>query len=314
MKVLLASSIYPDAIEEMRRDHDVVCAFGAPAAELKTRIRDREVAVLRSGVSFSAEVMSCAPDLKLLIRAGSGFDNIDMNHIESHGIELVRVPEPGAKAVAEMAFAMMLALARNLFEADRLWRKGRWAKQEITGYSLTGKTLGVVGAGNIGTRVGRMGVVWGMEVLGCVDPPTEEDGLRLRENGIRMTTFDEVIEKADYLSIHVPLLNTTRNLIDKKALARMKRGAFLINLARGGVVDEKALRAALVNGHIRGAGLDVHEHEGEGKVSPLADLPNVILTPHIGAGTVDSQREIGARVLEILSAFVAGRAKTGAVS
>ncbi|MDX1412861.1 MAG: hydroxyacid dehydrogenase [Candidatus Promineifilaceae bacterium] len=303
MKVLIASSIYPEAIETLREEHDVVCAFSAKEDVLKEVIVDREVIILRSGVQITADVMACAPDLKLLLRAGSGFDNIDVDYVNEHGLELIRIPGPGAKAVAEMSFTFMLALARNLLRADSLTRQGHWAKHQLTGELLTGKRLGIVGAGNIGTQVGKLGVAWGMEAIGCVEPATPEEAERLKAEGIRMTDFDEVISTSDFISIHVPLMDSTRNLIDKQELALMKPGAYLVNLARGGVVNESALYDALTEGTLAGAGVDVHANEGEGKISPLASLPNVILTPHIGAGTIDSQREIGDIVINILRTY-----------
>ena len=304
MKILIASSISPHAIEKLRQKHDVICAFNADEATLKKRIRDRDAVILRSGVSLSAAVMRCAPHLKLLVRAGSGTDNIDLNYIREHGVKLERIPEPGAKAVAEMAFTLMLALARNLFEADRTLRQGQWRKSALAGSLLTGKTLGIVGAGNIGARVGWMGAAWGMRALGCVENPTRAIARQLAGKNIRLAAFDEVIAESDFLCIHVPLTAGTKNLIDATVLARMKPCAILVNLARGGVVDEQALYNALaVEGRLAGAALDVHQREGEGHISPLADLPNVILTPHIGAQTIDSQREIGDRVLKIVAAY-----------
>lgn len=305
MKILIASSIYPEAINELQERHDVICAFNAKEEKLKSLIKDREVLVFRSGVQITAEVMASGPDLKLLIRAGSGIDNIDIDYVKQRGLRLVRVPGPGAKAVAEMSFALMLALARNVLVADGLTRQGQWAKHQMTGYLLTGKTLGIVGAGNIGSRVGRLGAAWGMEVIGCVEHPTPAVRSRLEEMGIRLADYDEVLSASDFISLHVPLKDTTRNLIDAEALSKMKPGAFLINLARGGVVDESALYEALENGHLRGAALDVHASEGNGRISPLAGFKNVILTPHIGAGTFDSQREIGEIVIETLNDFVA---------
>jgi phosphoglycerate dehydrogenase-like enzyme len=307
MKILIASSIYPDAIEVLREQHDVICAFGAPEEELQSLITDREILIFRSGVSISAEVMACAPDLKLLVRAGSGTDNLDVEYTRRRGLKLVRVPEPGAKAVAELAFALMLALARNVPKADTLTRQGKWAKHELSaqGYLLTGKVFGIIGAGNIGSRAGQLGAAWGMQVIGCVEHPSAAVAARLHESGIRLTHCDEVLSTADFVSIHVPLKDSTRNLIGSEALSRMKPEAFLINLARGGIVDEEALYEALIEGRLRGAALDVHKEEGEGKISPLAGLPSVVLTPHMGAGTIDTQREIGDRVIEIVDSFVA---------
>lgn len=303
LKILIASSIAPQAIENLQAQHDVVCAFGAQDGLLQSLIPDRQVLIFRSGVQITAEVMAAAPDLQLLIRAGSGLDNLDVDYVRQRGLKLVRIPEPGAKAVAELSFALMLTLARRVQEADRLTRQGRWAKHELTGYLLTGKVLGIIGAGNIGSRVGQMGAAWGMEVLGCVEHPSPAAEARLRQKGIRLASCEEVLAAADYLTIHVPLKASTRNMIDATALARMKPGAFLVNLARGGVVDEAALYQALTAGRLRGAGLDVHQAEGEGKISPLAALPNVVLTPHIGASTFDSQGEIGTRVIETINAF-----------
>jgi D-3-phosphoglycerate dehydrogenase / 2-oxoglutarate reductase len=307
VKILIASSIHADAIAQLKQNHDVICQYGASEDELMRLIVDREVLVFRSGVQISAAVMSAAPDLKLLLRAGSGVDNIDMEYVEARGLELVRIPGPGAKAVAELSFAFMLALSRNLLIADSKTRRGEWAKSELTGYLLTGKRLGIVGAGNIGTRTGELGAAWGMDVVGCVEYPNQQVAEQLARRHIRLTTFEEVLRISDYVSIHVPLQPSTRHMVDARALAWMKPSAYLVNLARGGVVDEQALYEALTTGRLAGAALDVHAQEGAGKVSPLAGLPNVILTPHIGAGTYDSQREIGEIVLQQVESYVRSR-------
>jgi D-3-phosphoglycerate dehydrogenase / 2-oxoglutarate reductase len=307
MKILVISSIDKGAIARLAQDHDVITAVGASDAELRSLIADREVLIFRSGVAISAELMECAPELKLLIRGGSGFDNIDMDCVVRRNLEFVRIPEPGARAVAELTFGLMLVIARSIMQADHAWRKGRWVKNEVTGYLLRGKVLGIVGAGNIGATVGALGAAWGMTVIGCVEHPTPAVALALRNRGIRLTDFDELVGTADFLSVHVPLRQSTRNLINADVLRRMKPGSFLLNLGRGGVVDESALRAELLSGkRIRGAALDVHEAEGEGKISRLADLPNVVLTPHIGSVAVDTQREIGERIVGIVQEYING--------
>ena len=307
MKILIASPISADALETLRASHDVVCAYDAKKTELLGLVPDREALIFRSGVDISAEVMSAAPNLKLLIRAGSGLDNVDLDYVSANGIVLERIERPGAKAVAELAFGLMLGVARGIVKADSLLRQGEWAKHRIKGHLLRGKVLGVYGAGNIGALVGEMGAAWGMEAIGCVRHPTEQREAELASLGVRLTSADEVVSRADYLSLHTPLDQSTRKLFDAKLIARMKPGAFLVNLTRGGVVDESALVEALASGHLGGVGTDVHEHEGAKFQSPLAGLDNVILTPHMGAGTIDSQREIGERIIEILSGFgVAG--------
>jgi len=304
MKILIASSICPNALEQLQNRHDVVCAVNGSEDQLCAAVTDRDVIVFRSGVQISEQVMSCAPHLKLLIRAGSGLDNLDVEYSEQRGIQLVRIPEPGAQAVAELAFGMMINLARQIRFNDGELRKGHWTKQKTTGYVLRDKTLGIVGAGNIGSRVGEMGTAWGMRAIGCVEPPSAQEIEELNRKGIRVAPFEEVVRNADFLSIHVPKSESTLNLIDAEVLSWMKPNSFLINLARGGIVNETALLDALQNGRgPAGAGLDVHQDEGEGKISPLASLPNVILTPHIGATTVDTMREIGVRVIEAVETF-----------
>ncbi len=298
MKVLIASSIAREALEELGADHDLVLAVGADELDLAERIADCEALVFRSGVEISAKVLEAATSLRLIIRAGSGYDNIDLEHLASMRVRFVRIPGPGAMAVAELAFAHMLALARRLRWADQEWRRGHWVKQQAHGRLLTGRTLGIVGAGNIGQRTGALGAAWGMTVTGCVEHPDPDIAARLAGLGIRLTGLDEVLQSSDFVSVHVPLQPSTRNLIDARAIASMRQGAILVNLARGGVVDEVALREALESGHLAGAGLDVHSAEGDGAISPLADREDVLLTPHIGAATIDTQREIGRLIVE----------------
>ncbi len=308
MNILIASSISKGAIEKLNEKHNVICAFNAPEEKLISLMYDRDVLIFRSGVKISEKVMEAGPNLKFLIRAGSGIDNLDVSYATKRGILLKRIPEPGAKAVAELSFAFMLALSRSLLFADKELRQGRWVKGEFKGYLLRGKVLGVIGAGNIGSLVGQMGSFWGMTVLGCVakEDYTPEIEADLISKSIRLTTFDEVVSNADYLSIHVPLMDSTKNLINKEVLQMMKPGSYLIHLARGGVVNEKDLLEELTKeNRLRGAALDVHENEGKGKISPFAKFPNVILTPHMGAQTVDSQKEIGERVLEAVELFSA---------
>jgi phosphoglycerate dehydrogenase-like enzyme len=301
MRLLVASPIHPDALEQLHATHDVVLAVGAPEAELAAAAADREAIIFRSGVTIGPAALA-APDLRLLVRAGSGLDNLDLELVRSRGIELHRIPGPGAQAVAELTFGLMLGLARGIVRADRELRAGHWIKSELVGYNLRGKRLGIVGLGSIGTRVAQLGMAWGMRPLGIVDSPSEERRASFAEMGIDLVTFDEVLADADFLTLHVPLGSDTRNLIGAAELGRMKEGAYLVNIARGGVVDEAALYDALApRGHLRGAALDVHVAEGEGKVSPLAELPNVILTPHIGAQTIDAQEEIGREIVAIIS-------------
>lgn len=308
MKILLASSIDPAAVEALEREHDVLRAFNASEDRLASLVEDREVVVFRSGVTISAAVLDQAPNLALLVRAGSGLDNIDVAHACSRGVEIVRVPGSSAQPVAELTFALLLSLVRKVALADRLLREGHWPKAQLGGPLLAGKTIGIVGAGRIGSRVGEMAVAWGMRALGCVAEGGPAVAATLTGRGITLTDFDTTVAESDFLCLHLPLDDRTRHIIDARVLSRMKHGSFLINVARGGVVDEAALYTELTEGgKLLGAALDVHEHEGEGVISPLASLPNVVLTPHIGAMAWDSQRLIGERVVEVLRAFESGR-------
>jgi D-3-phosphoglycerate dehydrogenase len=312
LTILIASPISPDAVAQLKAKFNVVEAISAPEPVFRERFRDADALVFRSGVTLNAATLDAAPKLSLIVRAGSGIDNIDLDFVKRKGIAFHRIPEPGARAVAELSFALMLSLARNIREADRQWRAGHWAKYELKGYNLRGKTLGILGAGNIGTQVGRLGVAWGMEAIGAVEARDPVLDGQLRENGIEPVDFPDLIRRSDFLSIHLPLTDSTRHIINASVLRSMKKGSYVINLARGGVVDETALLEALQAGTgIAGAALDVHVVEKEGHISPLAALPNVILTPHIGAQTIDSQREIGERVVQIVTEHSKTRTSKG---
>lgn len=308
MKVLVASPLDDGAIRALRDSHEVVVEPNPGPERFRELARDREVIVVRSGAVVSGAVMSAADGLRIVVRAGAGLDNIDLAHARSTGVRVVRVNGMSAPPVAEMTFALALALARKVLPADRMLRAGHWPKAELGGPLLRGKTWGVVGAGNIGSLVGEMAAAWGMRVLGSVAHPSPTVAAALARQGITLADNDRVLTEADVVSLHVPLDASTHHLVDGAALDRMRPGALLVNMARGGVVDEKSLSEALSSpGGIGGAALDVHETEGEGVVSPLAELDNVVLTPHIGAMALDSQRLIGERVVQLVSAFEGGR-------
>lgn len=305
MKLLLATPISPDAIEHMQARHDVVLGFERSEA-LVDLISDREGLVFRSGVMISGEVLEAAEDLRLIVRAGSGLDNIDLEAARDRGIRVARVPGASPEAVAELTLGLMLAATRNIRLADALVRQGQWPKHDLGGHLIAGKTLGIVGAGRIGTRVGALCSAIGMHVIGCVEDPDAEKSRNLAAAGMTLSDFGAVITESDFVSIHTPLQDSTRNLIDATAIAKMKPGVVLINTARGGIVDEAAVYEALRSGHVSAAGFDVHEVEGEGVVPEMASLPNVVLTPHIGGMALETQSLIGQRVAEIIEAFLAG--------
>lgn len=307
MKILVLSPIDDRSIAALNRKHDVASAVGGGESALAKLAEDREVFVFRSGVEISARLMELAPNLRLIVRAGSGFDNVDLEDARRRGIHLMNIPGPSAQSVAELTFGLMLDLARKISLADRLVRQAHWPKQQLLGRLLFGKTVGIVGVGNIGSRVGELASAWGMKAIGCVEHPGPAVAAELAKKGIELADLDDVLRAGDFLTINLPLKSSTRNLIDGRALSLMKPGSFLINVARGGIVDEEALYEELTTpGRLAGAALDVHAHEGEGALSPFADLPNVVLTPHIGSMTAECQQAIGERLLEIVAAFEAG--------
>jgi D-3-phosphoglycerate dehydrogenase / 2-oxoglutarate reductase len=306
MRILLLSPIDAEAIDVLGRSHQVSTAFNPDPKSLAALVHDKDVVVFRSGVALGGELIRDAHQLRLLIRAGSGLDNIDLEEVRRRRIRLVRIPGPGAQAVAEMTFALLLDIARRVSLADRSVRQARWPKPKLIGSLTSGKTLGVVGVGNIGTRVGEVGARWGMRVVGCVEHPSPQRAERFASRGITLMDLDEVAAEADFLSIHVPLKDSTRYLIDAKVLARMKPGAYVINIARGGILDEEALSISLDAGRLAGAALDVHEEEGEGVLPQLARHQNVVLTPHIGAMAAETQEQIGRRVLRLIDGFTQG--------
>lgn len=305
VKIILASPIAPETIEHLSARHDVVIGFDGPDA-LASGITDREAVVVRSGVTLTSDLLGTAGDLRLIVRAGSGFDNIDLGHARDRGIRVARVPGPSAQAVAELTFGLILAVSRKIVHADRQLRQGRWPKHQLGGNLLHGKVLGVVGAGRIGGRVGELGAAWGMRAIGCIGEDDTHLIPGLEARGIAHRDFGTVVSESDIVTVHTPLNDATRGLIDAVVLGKMKPGAMLVNTSRGGVVDETALYDALVNGHLIGAALDVHEREGEGVIPRLAELPNVVMTPHIGGMALESQSIIGRRVVELVDAFVDG--------
>ena len=312
MQILLASPIHQAATADLSRRHEVTRISSTPDVVGDPGLATCEVLVVRSGVTISRQVLHEAPKLQLVVRAGSGLDNLDLRHLEERGIGLVRVPGPGARAVAELTLALALAVGRRIAEADRQVRLGQWRKHELTGPLLEGRTLGIIGAGNIGSVVGQLGSAWGMRAVGCIEGDSDAARARTTQAGIELASFDTCVSAADILTIHVPLTPATRHLVNGGVFDRLRPGSIIINTARGGVMDEDALYSALASGHVAGAGLDVHERESDGSVPRLAEFPNVVLTPHIGAMASDAQRQIGMRVVELINAHERGILSTTA--
>lgn len=260
--------------------------------------------IVRSATEVDPAMIEAAPELKVIGRAGVGVDNIDVEAASRRGIAVFNAPSGNTVAAAELTMALILSLARRVVQADQSVREGRWDRVRFQGVELEGRTLGLIGAGRVGGEVATRAQSFGMEVI-VYDPYLTEE--RAEELGCRLTDLDEVLEDSDVISVHVPLTAETEGMVGGAALSRMKTEAYLVNAARGGVIDEAALAEALHSGDIAGAALDVFEDEPLPPDSPLRDAPNLVLTPHIGASTREAQVRVASEVSErIKQALTAG--------
>jgi D-3-phosphoglycerate dehydrogenase len=250
---------------------------------------------VRSATTVTRELISLADRLKAIGRAGVGVDNIDIPAATERGIAVFNAPGGNTVAAAELTIGLMLAVARKIPSADASLRHGRWDRTAFRGVELSGKTLGLIGAGRIGGEVAVRCTAFGMRVL-VYDPYLTQQ--RALELGAELVPLEDVLELADFISIHVPLTDETRDMVDAGALRRMKSSAFVVNASRGGVVDEQALAAALSAGEIAGAALDVYKTEPLPEENPLLRAPNLVLTPHLGASTVEAQIGVATEVAE----------------
>ncbi|MBW5420907.1 3-phosphoglycerate dehydrogenase [Streptomyces sp. BG9H] len=304
-RVLVVDPLASDALEALRRVYDVTVQMQPAEDELAVLLRQTDAIVLRSGVKLPGHLIADAPDLKVIARAGNGTDNIDLAAARSAGVQVFNVPGVSSPAVAELALGLAFSVARHIAAADRQVRANVWRKADLVGSELCGKTMGVVGLGSIGSRVAELARGIGMSVIASARRRDDERREACRRSGIDLRSTEEVLAQADVVVLACPLNDHTRGLIDADALRLMKSTAFLVNVARGGVVDEDALRVALLEGVIAGAALDVHA--AERAPSGLAGLDNVVLTPHIGAMTRDSQERIGQLLLEGIRLALSGR-------
>ncbi len=288
-RILVADEICEEGMEILRAAGEVRLKNGLTPSALKETLPGIHALVVRSATQVTAQALEGADRLIVIGRAGIGVDNIDVAAATARGIVVMNTPESGATTTGELAIALMLALARNAAAADHSIRQGKWEKSRFSGVEITGKTLGVVGMGRIGRVVADRALGLKMRVLGF-DPYVKQERA---PQGVLMVPFDRLLAESDFVSIHVPLLDSTKHLIDEKAFAQMKPGSRLIHCARGGIVKETALLKALQEKRIAGAALDVFEQEPIEKDHPLLKLDNVILTPHLGASTEEARRAVG---------------------
>jgi D-3-phosphoglycerate dehydrogenase len=299
-RVLVADPIAEAGVNRLRQHADVDVELKQTHAALVGRIPEYDAIVVRSETRVDAEVIQAGSRLKVIGRAGAGVDNIDVEAATRAGVLVVNAPSGNTIAAAEHTMAMMLALARHIPQADDAVKHGRWERSRFLGMELKDKVLGVIGLGSIGREVAHRAQAFGMRVI-ATDPVASEE--RAAQLNVRLVPLEQLLSEADLISLHVPLTRETHHLIDAGALARTRTGVRLINVARGGIVDESALWSALRAGKVAGAALDVFEQEPPGE-NPLLSLPQVVTTPHLGASTEEAQigvaLEISDQVIAVL--------------
>ena len=303
-RILVADPIAEDGVARLRAAGEVDVAVGLDPAALRERIAQYDALVVRSETKVTAEVLDAAPRLRVVGRAGVGVDNIDIEAATRRGVLVLIAPTGNTIAATEHAIAMMLALARNLPAADRSLRAGLWERSRFMGIELRDKTLGVYGLGKIGfevARIAREGLH--MRVI-AHDPLVTAD--RAQQAGAELCDFETLLTQSDFLTVHLPLTDATRGVIGAAELARMRTGARLINVARGGIIDEHALAGAIRGGHIAGAAIDVFTKEPPDPGHPLLQLEQVVVTPHLGASTREAQVNVAFDVADQIVEYLAG--------
>jgi D-3-phosphoglycerate dehydrogenase len=307
MKILITDKTENEVIQKLKdAGHDVIFNEMDPNTLLK-EIGNYDALMVRSRTKVIKEVVEAGAKgkLKVIGRAGIGVDNIDIQTAAKNKIKVVNAPTGATASVAELALMHMLALARSLPKADSSTKKGEWLKKQLKGRELSGKTLGLVGTGNIAKLLAKYAKAFDMQVIGY-DPFIDEKAMK--KDGIKkIDELSKLLEKADFISLHIPHTSETHYIINENMLAKMKPSAYLINCARGGVVDEKALYNALKDGKIAGAAMDVFEQEPPSKDNPLFSLDNVVVSPHIGASTKEGQLRAGVITAEQMTKVLDGK-------
>ncbi len=311
MKVLVADALSEAGIDALRKKGlTVEVRTGLTEDQLVATIKDYDALVVRSATKATRRVLEAGVKLKVVGRAGVGVDNIDEAAATERGILVMNTPAGNTLSAAEHTMALLLALARNIPQAAASLKSGAWDRKSFAGTELAGKTLGVVGLGRIGREVASRAKAFQMRIL-AHDPFISKEVAK--EVGVDLGSVDDLLAQSDFLTIHTPLTQQTQRLLGKEELARAKKGLRILNVARGGIVDEAALAEALISGHIGGAALDVFSEEPP-KNSPLLALPNFIGTPHLGASTTEAQEKVALQVAEQVADYLAEGKITNAVN
>ena len=300
-KILIVDPIYQSALEQLSRRYNVVNKIHPNRTELIKLISQTEVLILRSGIKLDESIIDNAKKLKLIARAGSGLDNIPLEYCKAKKIKVFNIPNTSYSSVAEFTFGMMISLMRKINKADAQLRNNVWKKPELYGNSLKDKTLGIIGLGKIGSCVAEIAKGFNLKILATANKINNERKKLLNDRGIKLVLLEYLLKKSDIVSLHVPLLKTTKNLINSDQLELMKSSSYLINLSRGEVVNERDIIICLKNKVIAGYATDVYKKER--KKSELFKLDNSVFTPHIGAMTYEAQEEIGRILVKKINQF-----------
>ena len=310
MKVLVVEPLAAEGLELLRTHHQVDERLGLPREEIIEILPEYDALVVRSQVKADAEMIAAGTRLVVIGRAGVGVDNVDLEAATRAGIVVVNAPTGNTIAAAELTLALLFGLARKTAAADASMRRGEWKRSQFTGMEVRGKTLGIVGLGKIGQAIAKRARAMEMTVLGSDPFVTVEQAANL---GVELTTFEDLITRADAITVHVPKTKSTTGLINAAVIDRMKPGVLLLNVARGGIIDEQDLADALRAGKVGGAGIDVFNTEPP-TGSPLLDAPNTLLTPHLGASTAEAQVAVAEEVAEQIIDVLDGRSARYAVN
>lgn len=293
MKVLVTDPIHEDGLKRLKKFAEVEVSTDLDRETLVDKVSEFDVMIVRSATKVGKNVLDAGDNLKLIVRAGVGLDNIDLDYAEEIGVKVENTPEAPTFAVAELTLGLMLSWARKIPQADKSVKDEKWIKSQLVGTELRDKTLGIVGAGRIGLEVARRAKAFEMNLLGY-DPEKRDE---FRKLGGEYVKLENLLKESDYVTIHVPLIPPTKHMIAEDEFKSMKDSAVLVNTARGPIVDENALIEALQGGEIAGACLDVYEKDPI-ESGRFLDLPNVILTPHLGASSEEAQRAAGVLAAE----------------
>ena len=310
MKVLVCDNVSPKGVAhlEAQLELEVTVVNGALADDL---LADAEAIIVRSATKVTPEVMGKTPKLRVVGRAGVGVDNVDVEVATERGIVVMNTPSGNTISTAELTFSMLMALARKIPQAHMSMKSGKWDRKAFAGTELSGKTIGILGMGRIGSQVARRAIAFGMRVL-AFDPYLSMSKARALQ--VELLELDEIFERSDFITVHMPLSDETRDMLGADAFSKMKDGVCVVNCARGGIINEADLVTAVKSGKVAGAALDVYDAEPLPEDAELRELPQVVMTPHLGASTKEAQESVGLEVAEAVADYLVNGTVRNAVN